>query len=67
MRRQFGDRKTSRRTEGPEGDFVGPQTLFAWDLDSSGRLNHNAASLSDFSELLRQTVNTQWTFAASAR
>ena len=34
---------------------------------SIGRLNHNAASLSAFSELLRQTVNTQWTFAASAR
>ena len=34
MRRQFGDRKISRRTEGPEGDFVGPQTLFAWDLHS---------------------------------
>ena len=33
---------------------------------SSGRLNHSAASLSAFSELLRQTVNTQWTFAASA-
>ena len=34
MRRQFGDRKISRRTEGPEGDFVGPQTLFTWDLHS---------------------------------
>ena len=34
MRRQFEDRKISRRTEGPEGDFVGPQTLFAWDLHS---------------------------------
>ena len=34
MRRQLGDRKISRRTEGPEGDFVGPQTLFAWDLHS---------------------------------
>ena len=34
MRRQFGDRKISRKTEGPEGDFVGPQTLFAWDLHS---------------------------------
>ena len=32
MRREFGDRKISRRTEGPEGDFVGPQTLFAWNL-----------------------------------
>ena len=35
MRRQFGDRKISRRTDGPEGDFVGPQTVFAWDLDST--------------------------------
>ena len=34
MRRQFGDRKISRKTEGPEGDFVGPQPLFAWDLHS---------------------------------
>ena len=32
MRRQFGDSKISRRTEGPEGDFVCTQTLFAWDL-----------------------------------
>ena len=30
IRREFGDRKIS----GPEGDFVGPQTLFAWDLRS---------------------------------
>ena len=34
MQREFGDRKISRMTEGPEGDFVGPQTLFAWDLHS---------------------------------
>ena len=34
MRRQFGDSKISRWTEGPEGDFVGTQTLFAWDLHS---------------------------------
>ena len=34
MRRKFGDRKIFRKTEGPEGDFVGPQTLFAWDLHS---------------------------------
>ena len=33
MRRQFGDRKISR-TEGPEVDIAGPQTLFAWDLYS---------------------------------
>ena len=32
MRRQFGDCKIFRRTKGPEGDFVGPQTIFAWDL-----------------------------------
>ena len=34
MRRQFGDRKISQRTECPEGDFVGPQTHFAQDLHS---------------------------------
>ena len=34
MQRQFGTAKSPERTEGPEGDFVGPQTVFAWDLDS---------------------------------
>ena len=34
MQRKFGECKISRRTKGPEGDFVGPQTLFAWDLHS---------------------------------
>ena len=30
MRKEFGDRKISRRTKGPEGDFVALLTLSHW-------------------------------------
>ena len=34
MGRQFGDYKISQGTEGPQGDFIGLQTLFSWNLHS---------------------------------